>query len=45
MFRDRVHYAVPLDWLVHNLVRPDIERIFRYRVEKLRAHFGSEATA
>lgn len=42
LVRDRVHYAVPFDWLVHRwLVRPDIERIFRYRTDKLRERFGS----
>ena len=38
---DRVRYAVPLDWLVHRwFVRPDVERIFRYREEALRKRFG-----
>ena len=35
--RDHVRYATPLDWLLHRwLVRPDIERIFKYRTEVLR---------
>jgi hypothetical protein len=39
---DRVRYAVPFDLFVHGwLVRPDIERIFRYRTEKLREYFGT----
>jgi ligand-binding SRPBCC domain-containing protein len=43
--RDRVRYAVPFDWLVHRwLVRPDIERIFRYRTEKLREFFATRTT-
>jgi len=38
--RDRVRYAVPLGCLVHRwLVRPDIERIFQYRAERLRQRF------
>jgi ligand-binding SRPBCC domain-containing protein len=38
--RDRVRYAVALDFLVHRLfVRPDMERIFQYRSEALRKHF------
>lgn len=37
---DRVLYAVPFDWLTHRfLVRPDVERIFAYRQEKLRERF------
>ena len=41
---DRVHYAVPFDWLVHPLlVRGDMERIFRYRSDMLRRHFGVPA--
>jgi ligand-binding SRPBCC domain-containing protein len=40
--RDCVRYAVPFDWLAHRwFVRPDIERIFRYRREALRTRFGS----
>jgi ligand-binding SRPBCC domain-containing protein len=38
--RDRVSYAVPLDFVSHRwLVRPDIEKIFRYRTEALRKRF------
>jgi ligand-binding SRPBCC domain-containing protein len=38
--RDHVHYTVPLDFLVHRwLVRPDIERIFRFRAETLQKRF------
>ena len=38
--RDHVHYAEPLDWLVHRwFVRPDIERIFEYRSDVLRRRF------
>ncbi|MDP2138882.1 MAG: SRPBCC family protein [Candidatus Didemnitutus sp.] len=38
--RDVVHYAVPLDFLVHRwFVRPDIERIFAYRTAALRKLF------
>ena len=40
--RDRVRYAVPLDWLVHDwLVRPDIEKIFRHRSEMLKRRFAA----
>jgi ligand-binding SRPBCC domain-containing protein len=39
--RDKVRYAVPFDFVAHRLlVRPDVERIFAYRQEKLRAFFG-----
>ena len=39
--RDRVRYAVPFDFLAHRwLVRPDIERIFRFRAEALRRRFA-----
>ncbi|HOW64290.1 MAG TPA: SRPBCC family protein [Candidatus Paceibacterota bacterium] len=39
--RDHVQYAVPLDLLVHHwLVRPDIERIFRFRSEALEKRFS-----
>lgn len=35
--QDHVHYAVPFDLLLHNLiVGPDVERIFAYRAECLR---------
>jgi len=38
--RDHVRYAVPLDFLMHRwFVRPDIERIFRFRSEALRRKF------
>ena len=41
--RDHVRYAAPLDFLTHRwLVRPDIERIFRYRTEALRKKFSSD---
>jgi len=41
--RDHVRYAVAFDFLVHRpLVRPDIERIFAYRQEKLRQMFAPE---
>jgi ligand-binding SRPBCC domain-containing protein len=41
---DRVQYAVPFDWLTHSLlVRPDVERIFRYRADVLRRRFGVSA--
>ena len=40
--RDVVSYAVPFDFIAHRwLVRPDVERIFRYRAESLRRHFGA----
>ena len=42
--RDHVRYAVPFDWLVHDwLVKPDIEKIFAFRSEKLREKFGGSA--
>lgn len=38
--RDCVRYAVPMDFLIHRwLVRPDIEKIFRYRAAELRKKF------
>jgi ligand-binding SRPBCC domain-containing protein len=38
--RDVVRYAVPFDFLTHRwLVRPDIERIFRFRREELWRRF------
>ena len=41
--RDHVRYAVAFDFLVHRpFVRPDIERIFAYRQEKLRHMFAPE---
>lgn len=40
--RDNVNYAVPFGALVHRwLIRPDVERIFRFRQQKLSAHFAS----
>lgn len=42
--RDMVQYAVPFDFIAHPLfVRRDIEKIFAYRQEALRARFGGEA--
>ena len=39
--RDVVHYAVPMDFLVHPLfVRRDIERIFAFRQKALGNRFG-----
>ncbi len=39
--RDHVRYSTPFDWLVHGwLVRPDIERIFRYRSAALKQRFA-----
>jgi ligand-binding SRPBCC domain-containing protein len=39
--RDRVTYAVPLDWLLHPLfVRRDLQEIFQYRAVVLRQRFG-----
>lgn len=39
--RDRVQYAVPFDACIHRWwVRPDIERIFRYRARVLQELFG-----
>jgi ligand-binding SRPBCC domain-containing protein len=38
---DHVQYAVWLDWLVHPLlVQRDVQRIFAFRQQKLREHFG-----
>ena len=40
--RDVVHYAVPLDFLVHRwLVRPDLEKIFAFRTQELRKRFSA----
>jgi ligand-binding SRPBCC domain-containing protein len=37
---DSVQYAVPFDWLTHRLfIRPDIERIFNFREQKMRELF------
>jgi ligand-binding SRPBCC domain-containing protein len=39
--RDRVHYAVPFDFLVHRLfVRRDIARIFAFRTKSLLRRFA-----
>lgn len=41
LMRDRIRYAVPFDFLVHDLlVRRDVERIFAYRTEILRDRFA-----
>ena len=41
--RDVVRYAVPFDFITHRwLVRPDVERIFRYRSDALRQRFGDD---
>jgi ligand-binding SRPBCC domain-containing protein len=46
LVRDRVQYAVPFDFLTHELfVRRDIEKIFAHRMECLRQRFGSSAPA
>jgi ligand-binding SRPBCC domain-containing protein len=38
LVRDRVRYAVALDFLLHGwFVRPDVERIFRHRASVLRS--------
>lgn len=43
--RDMVHYAVPFDFIAHRwLVRPDVEKIFAFRQEALRARFGRAVT-
>jgi ligand-binding SRPBCC domain-containing protein len=43
--RDRVRYAVALDFLIHRrIVRPDIERIFQFRAEALRSRFPTATT-
>jgi hypothetical protein len=37
-----VHYAVPLDFLVHRwLVRADLEKIFAFRTQELRQRFST----
>lgn len=42
--RDHVRYAVPFDFISHRwIVRPDIEKIFAYRMQALRARFGGSA--
>lgn len=41
---DRVEYRVPLDALVHGwLVRPELERIFAFRRERMAGRFGGPA--
>jgi ligand-binding SRPBCC domain-containing protein len=41
--RDRVRYAAPFDFFTDRfLVRPDVERIFRYRTECLKRRFAPE---
>lgn len=46
VIRDRIRYGVPFDFLSHRwFVRPDIERIFAYRTEKMRALFGGESVS
>ena len=43
LVRDLVNYAVPFDSVVHRwFVRPDIEKIFRYRSEQLRRRFCAQ---
>lgn len=43
LVRDLVNYAVPFDFAVHRwFVRPDIEKIFRYRSEHLRMRFCAQ---
>jgi ligand-binding SRPBCC domain-containing protein len=43
LMRDFVQYAVPFDFAVHRwLVRPDIEKIFRYRSDQLRRRFSAQ---
>ena len=43
---DSVRYAVPLDFLAHRLfVRPDIERIFKFRMEALKHRFAAPQLA
>lgn len=40
--RDAVRYAVPFDFIAHRwLVRPDVEKIFRYLAEALQQRFGN----
>lgn len=43
LVRDVVHYAVLFDSVVHRwFVRPDIEKIFRYRSDQLRRRFCTQ---
>jgi len=40
--RDLVRYAVPFDFIAHRwFVRPDVERIFRFRSDALNQRFGN----
>lgn len=40
MATDRVRYAVPFDFLIHDwFVKPDVEQIFRFREQALRRRF------
>ena len=42
LVRDRVRYSMPFDWIAHPLfVGRDLEKIFAYRQEKMRALFPS----
>jgi ligand-binding SRPBCC domain-containing protein len=42
LVRDRVQYAVPFDFVVHDLlVRRDVEKIFAHRTETLRQRFAT----
>lgn len=42
---DHIRYAVYFDFLVHDwLVRPDIDRIFKYRTDALKARFNATGT-
>jgi ligand-binding SRPBCC domain-containing protein len=44
LVHDHVRYAVPFDFLIHRLfIRPDIERIFAYRSDRLRRLFAGTA--
>jgi ligand-binding SRPBCC domain-containing protein len=44
VIHDHVLYATPFDFLVHRwLVRPDIERIFRYRAQELTKRFSKKS--
>jgi hypothetical protein len=41
LVRDHVRYATPLDTVVHRFfVRPDIEKIFKFRSEELQRRFA-----
>jgi ligand-binding SRPBCC domain-containing protein len=40
LVRDHVRYAVPLDFLLHRIVRADVEKIFRFRAKALQERFG-----